>query len=105
LKLIHKLNSIFLRLVTHKVYFQSGAFHDCTPRLRGGSGGSSNKQITLTEGGSYLGSQSNPFLSAFDTTIWLVAEFAFPVANQKPNSGVYSSNLILAVKPIDQYWT
>ena len=54
-------------------------------------------QITLTEAGSYVTSPSAPFKTTFDSSIALFAQFAFPVANQKPNSGVYSSTLTFAV--------
>jgi hypothetical protein len=54
-------------------------------------------QITLTEAGSYVGSPSDPFKTEFNSSIALFAQFAFPVTNQKPNTGVYSSTLILAV--------
>jgi type 1 fimbria pilin len=59
--------------------------------------GSSFNQISLTEAGSYVSSPSAPFKTTFDSSISLFAQFAFPVANQKPTSGVYSSTLTLAV--------
>jgi len=54
-------------------------------------------QITLTEAGSYVSSPSDPFKTELNSSMSLFAQFAFPVANQKPNSGVYSSTLTLAV--------
>jgi type 1 fimbria pilin len=54
-------------------------------------------QITLTEAGSYVSSPSDPFKTELNSSMSLFAQFAFPVANQKPTSGVYSSTLTLAV--------
>ena len=54
-------------------------------------------QITLTEAGSYVSSPSDPFKTRLNSSIVLLAEFAYPVSNQKPNSGVYSSTLTFAV--------
>ena len=62
-----------------------------------GNDGSNFNQISLTEAGSYVSSPSAPFKTPFDSSISLFAQFAFPVANQKPTSGVYSSTLTLAV--------
>ena len=62
-----------------------------------GSGVGAIKALTLTEAGSYVSSPSDPFKTEFNSSISLFAQFAFPVANQKPNSGVYSSTLVLAV--------
>ena len=62
-----------------------------------GNDGSTFNQISLTEAGSYVSNPSAPFKTPFDISISLFAQFAFPVANQKPTSGVYSSTLTLAV--------
>ena len=62
-----------------------------------GNDGSTFNQISLTEAGSYVSSPSAPFKTPFDISISLFAQFAFPVANQKPTSGVYSSTLTFAV--------
>ena len=62
-----------------------------------GSGVGAIKALTLTEAGSYVSSPSNSFLSSRNESIFLGVQFAQPVANQKPSSGVYSSTLTLAV--------
>ena len=62
-----------------------------------GSGVGAIKALTLTEAGSYVSSPSDPFKTEFNSSISLLAQFAFPFANQKPTSGVYSSTLTLAV--------
>jgi len=51
-----------------------------------GSGVGPINAITLTETGSYV--MGNSFKTTLDSSISLLAQFAFPVANQKPNSGV-----------------
>ena len=62
-------------------------------KLSGGIG--SFNAITLTETGSYVNSPSDRF--SRPPSIRLAAQFAQPVANQKPTSGVYSSTLTFAV--------
>ena len=66
-------------------------------KLTGGLTNPPLNAITFTEAGSYVSSPSAPFKSTFDMSISLFAQFAFPVANQKPTSGVYSSTLTFAV--------
>ena len=60
-----------------------------------GIGEGPNNAITLTETGSYV--MGNSFKTTLNSSISLSAQFAFPVANQKPNSGVYSSTLTISV--------
>jgi hypothetical protein len=68
-------------------------------KLTGGLTNPPLNAITLTEAGSYVSSPTEPFLaiSDFESTIFLGVQFAQPVANQKPISGVYSSTLTFAV--------
>jgi len=66
-------------------------------KLTGGPTNPPLNEITLTETGSYVSSPSNSFLSSRNESIFLGVQFAQPVANQKPNSGVYSSTLTISV--------
>jgi hypothetical protein len=70
---------------------------DAVVRLSGGIGGIAPNPITLTEAGSFVSNPNNPFRAQAASAITLAARFAQPVANQKPNSGIYSSTLTLAV--------
>jgi hypothetical protein len=69
-------------------------------RLTGGVGPSASapsNEIALTEVGSFVSSQSAPFRAQAASAITLGAQFANPVANQKPTSGSYSSTLTVSV--------
>ena len=69
-------------------------------RLTGGVGTTltaPSNEIALTEAGSFVSSQSAPFRAQAASAITLGAQFATPVANQKPSSGAYSSTLTVSV--------
>lgn len=70
---------------------------DAVVRLFGGTTATPTNAITLTEAGSFVSSPTNPFQAKAASAITLGAIFAQPVANQKPNSGIFNSVLNLAI--------
>lgn len=69
-------------------------------RLTGGVGTTltaPSNEIALTEAGSFVSSSTAPFRAQAASAITLGAQFATPVANQKPSSGAYSSTLTVSV--------
>jgi len=70
---------------------------DAVVKLTGGFSTSILNEIEISETGSFVRSQNKPFRAQATSSIFLGAQFAQPVANQKPNSGVYSSTLTISV--------
>lgn len=69
-------------------------------KLTGGVGTTAtapSNEIALTEAGSFVSSSSSPFRALAASSITLGAQFAQPVASQKPTSGSYRSDLTLAI--------